>query len=68
MSTPIKYVLRKDNRFVSWDGKTMTELPSQAGRFSKTLCQRKYPGYEMLTFPDAYDQWHDEHFGKRGQE
>jgi hypothetical protein len=60
MSTPTRYVLRKDNLFIAWDGKTMTDRPSQAGRFSKTLCQRRYPGYELLTFPEAYDRWYEE--------
>jgi hypothetical protein len=52
------FVLRKNNQYVSWDGKTMTDRPSQAGRFSRTICQRKYHGYEMLSFPDAYNQWY----------
>jgi hypothetical protein len=60
MSTTKFYVLKKDNRFVAWDGKTMTDRPSLAGRFSKTICQRKYPGYQMLTFPEAYNQWYAE--------
>jgi hypothetical protein len=52
------FCLKKDNLFIAWDGKTMTDRPSRAGRFSKTLCQRKYPGYEMTTFPEAYDEWY----------
>jgi hypothetical protein len=60
MSTTKHYVLKKDNRFITWDGKTTTDRPSQAGRFSKTVCKRKYPGYEMLTFPEAYDRWYAE--------
>jgi hypothetical protein len=52
------FVLRKENQYIAWDGKTITDKPSQAGRFSRTLCRRKYPGYEMLTFPEAYNQWH----------
>jgi hypothetical protein len=58
MSVPTLFCLKKDSRFVAWDGKTMTDRPSQAGRFSKTLCQRKYPGYERITFQEAYDQWY----------
>jgi hypothetical protein len=54
------YVLKKDNRFVSWDGKAMTDRPSQAMRLSRTLCRRKYPGYQILTFKEAYDQWYAE--------
>jgi hypothetical protein len=57
MSVTKRFCLKKDNLFIAWDGKTMTDRPSQAGRFSRTLSQRKYPGYEMLTFPEAYDQW-----------
>jgi hypothetical protein len=60
MSTIKLFCLKKDNHFVSWDGKTMTDRPSLAGRFSRTLCQRKYPGYEILTFQKAYDQWYME--------
>jgi hypothetical protein len=52
------FVLRKDNQYIAWDGKSITDRPSQAGRFSRTLCQRKYPGYEMLSFPEAYNQWY----------
>jgi hypothetical protein len=58
MSVTKHYVVKKDNLFIAWDGKTMTDRPSQAGRFSRTICQRRYPGYEMLTFPEAYDQWY----------
>jgi hypothetical protein len=54
------YVLKKDGLFVAWDGRTMTDRPSRAIRLSKTLCQRRYPGYEMLTFPEAYDRWYAE--------
>jgi hypothetical protein len=54
------FVLRKDNKYISWDGKTVTDRPSQAGRFSRTLCQRKYSGYEMLSFFEAYNQWYSE--------
>jgi hypothetical protein len=58
MSTTKLFCLKKDSLFVSWDGKTMTDRPSEAVRLSKTLCQRKYPGYETLTFLEAYDQWY----------
>jgi hypothetical protein len=60
MSVTKLFCLRKDNQFVYWDGKTMTDRPSQAGRFSKTLCQRKYSGYEMIPFPEAYGRWYAE--------
>jgi hypothetical protein len=65
MSTTKLYVLKKDGLFVSRDGKTMTDRPSQAIRLSKTLCRRRYPGYEMLMFPEAYDQWYAERNAKK---
>jgi hypothetical protein len=68
MSVPLFFVLKKENLFVGWDGKTMTDRPSQAGRFSKTICKRKYPGHEMLTFPQAYDQWYENRKRKNGRE
>jgi hypothetical protein len=60
MSTTKLYVLKTDTLFVSWDGETLTDRPSRAGRFSKTICRRKYPGYETLTFQEAYDRWYAE--------
>jgi hypothetical protein len=54
------FCLKKEKLFVSWDGKTMTDRPSQAIRLSRTLCRRRYPGYETLSFPEAYDQWYAE--------
>jgi hypothetical protein len=42
----------------------MTGRPSQAGRFSKTLARHKYPGYETLAFPEAYDRWYAEQKAK----
>ncbi|MDR1174566.1 MAG: hypothetical protein LBK83_03720 [Treponema sp.] len=66
MSTAKLFCLKKGNQFISWDGKTTTDKPSQAGRFSKTLCRRKYPGYEMSTFPEAYDRWYAELKAKSG--
>jgi hypothetical protein len=65
MSVTKLFCLKKDNRFIAWDGKTMTDRPSQAIRLSKTICRWKYPGYEMLTFPEAYDQWYAERKGKK---
>ena len=53
------FCLRKDNKYISWDGKTLTDKPSDALRTSKTMAERKYPGYELLTFQDAYRQWHE---------
>jgi hypothetical protein len=58
MSATKLFCLKKENLFVSWDEKT------RAGRFSKTLGQRKYPGYEMIPFPEAYNQWYAERKAK----
>jgi hypothetical protein len=66
MSTTKLFVLRKDNQYIAWDGKTMTDRPSLAGRFSRTLSQRKYPGYEMISFPEAYNQWYAAKIGAEG--
>jgi hypothetical protein len=52
------FVLRKDNMFVAWDGKSLTDKPSGALRVSLTMGKRKYPEFEMLSFPEAYDQWY----------
>jgi len=52
------YCLRKNGVYVAWDGITMTEKPQDGIRLSKTLCERKYRGYEMIPFPEAYDQWY----------
>jgi hypothetical protein len=52
------FVLKKDDQYIEWDGKTMTDRPSRAGRFSRTICQRKYPAYEMFSFSEAYNQWY----------
>lgn len=58
MSAAVKrYCLRKGNIYIAWDGETLTEKPHEGIRLSRTLCGRKYPGYEMIAFPDAYDQW-----------
>ena len=51
------YCLRKDGMYVSWDEKSMVEKPSEAARLSRTMCERKYKGYEMIPFPQAYDEW-----------
>jgi hypothetical protein len=52
------YCVRKDNLYVAWDGKTMTEKPHEGIRVSQTLAERKYHGFEMIPFPEAYDQWY----------
>jgi hypothetical protein len=36
----------------------MVEKPHEGIRASRTMAERKYPGYEMIPFPEAYDQWH----------
>jgi hypothetical protein len=64
MSATKLFCLKKEGLFISWDGKTLTDRPSQAGRFSKTICKRKYPSYEKITFPEAYNQWHAERKGQ----
>ena len=51
------FCLRKDNLFIAWDGKSLVEKPHEGLRASRTLAERKYPGYEMIPFPEAYDQW-----------
>jgi predicted RNA methylase/uncharacterized protein (DUF3820 family) len=51
------YCLRKDGKFLAWDEEHMVKKPSEAARLSSTMCERKYPGYEMIPFPEAYDQW-----------
>jgi uncharacterized protein (DUF3820 family) len=57
MSVPKQYLCKKGDLFVSYDGKTLTDRPSKAMRLSKTRCQRKYPGYQMIGFVEAYDEW-----------
>jgi hypothetical protein len=72
VSTTKLFVLRKDNQFIAWDGKSLTDRPSGALRVSQTLGKRKYPGFEMLSFPEAYDQWytakkgHNQNEGRKG--
>jgi hypothetical protein len=39
MSATKLFCLKKENLFISWDGKTMTDRPSQAIRLSRTRCQ-----------------------------
>ena len=51
------FCLRKGGMYIAWDGKTMTERPQNGIRVSRTLAERKYPGFEMIPFPEAYDQW-----------
>ena len=52
------FCLRKDNLYIAWDGKTLTEKPHEGIRVSRLFGERKYPGYEMISFPEAYDQWY----------
>jgi hypothetical protein len=58
MSVTRLFCLRKDGQFIAWDGLTTTDRPSQAGRFSRTIAERKYPGWERVGFVEAYDQWY----------
>jgi hypothetical protein len=57
MKTTKLFCVRKGNLYVAWDGKTMVEKPHEGIRVSKTIAERKYPGYEMIPFPEAYEQW-----------
>jgi hypothetical protein len=52
------FCLRKDNLYVAWNEQKMVEKPQEGVRLSKTMCERKYPEFEMIPFPDAYDQWY----------
>jgi hypothetical protein len=52
------YCLRKDNLYVAWDGKTLVEKPQDGIRVSQTMAKRKYPGFEMISFVEAYNQWY----------
>jgi len=54
-----RYCLRKDNLYIAWDGKTLVEKPHEGIRVSETIAKRKYPGYEMIPFPEAYNQWYE---------
>jgi len=59
------YCLRKNNQYLSWDEKSFTEKPQDGFRASRTYAERKYPGYEMIPFPEAYDQWFQAQKGKK---
>jgi hypothetical protein len=52
------FCLRKGGLFVAWDGKTLVEKPQEGIRVSRTLAGRKYHGYELIPFPEAYDWWY----------
>jgi len=52
------FCLRKENLYVAWNGKTMVEKPHEGIRVSRTIAERKYRGFEMIPFPEAYSQWH----------
>jgi hypothetical protein len=58
MSVPKRYCLRKDNLYVAWDGKTLVEKPQNGIRVSRTMAERKYSGFEMIPFVEAYNQWY----------
>jgi hypothetical protein len=59
------FCLRKNNLYIAWDGKTLVEKPHEGLRVSKTLAERKYPGYEMIPFPEAYNQWYQARHGAK---
>jgi hypothetical protein len=64
MSKPTKlFCLRKNNLYIAWDGKSLTEKPHEGIRVSKTLAERKYHDYEMIPFPEAYNQWYQTKIG-----
>ena len=52
-----KYCVRKNGFYIAWDGVSLTEEPQHGIRVSQTRAKRKYPGYEMIPFTVAYDQW-----------
>jgi hypothetical protein len=72
MSAVKLFVLRKGNNYIAWDGISLTDKPSGALRISQTLGRRKYPEFEMFSFPEAYDQWymakknHNQNEGQKG--
>jgi hypothetical protein len=53
-----RYCLRKGNLYVAWDGKTLTEKPQDGIRASRTWAKYYYPDFEMIPFPEAYEQWY----------
>ena len=59
------FCVRKGNQYIAWDGKSLTEKPHEGIRVSKTLGKRKYCGYELITFPEAYGQWHQARQAKK---
>ncbi|GHT57882.1 hypothetical protein FACS1894109_10950 [Spirochaetia bacterium] len=62
----MRYCVQKkeDGKFVAWDGRALVENPINAGRFSPTICERKYAGYKKIPFPEAYNQYHTNMKGK----
>jgi hypothetical protein len=58
------YCLRQNNLFVAWDGKTLVERPSLGIRLSKTKDERLYPGFELIPFKEAYEQWYMDRHGE----
>ena len=59
------YCLRKGGLYLARDGRALVEKPHEGIRVSRTLAERKYPGYEMIPFPEAYDQWHQARQGAK---
>jgi hypothetical protein len=60
IKTTTLFCLYKDVKWLSWDEKQMVEKPSQACRLSRTRAGRKYPGFALQTFQEAYDNWFTE--------
>ena len=57
-NTTERFCLRKENLYIAWDGRSLVEKPHEGIRVSRTIAERKYPDYEMISFPEAYDQWY----------
>jgi len=59
------YCLRKNNLYIAWDGESLVEKPHEGIRISHTLAECKYPGYETIPFPQAYEQWYQAKIGAK---
>jgi hypothetical protein len=54
------FCLYKDGKRLAWDEKQTAEKPGRACRLSRTLAGRKYPGFALQTFQEAYGKWFTE--------
>jgi hypothetical protein len=52
-----RFCLRKANKYVGWDGKSLVDRPYDAIRASRTWAKLHYPDYELLTFAEACAQY-----------